>query len=44
MNLNIKIFCLKNASIGQRAEQTGATKAHHRPGSWSKTLTAGKFL
>ena len=30
--------------FGQRAEQTGATKAYHRPGSWGKTVTDGQFL
>ena len=36
-------FFVQNASIGQRAEQTGATKAYHRSGFWGKTLAAGQI-
>ena len=44
INLKIETFSLKSASIGQRAEQTGATKTHHRPGFGEKILATGQFL
>ena len=34
-------FCLKNVSIGQRAEQTDSANAYHRWGVWGKALATG---
>ena len=30
LNSKVSLFCLKNVLVGKRAEQSGATQAHHR--------------
>ena len=43
--LKAKMFCLKNASIGSRAKQSGATKSSHIDGSPGvKPFLLGDFL
>ena len=40
----LKTFCLKNASIRWRAEQSGATQSSHREGSGGEAAVAGRIF
>ena len=44
-DLEVKIFCLKNASIGWRTEQSGATQSFHIDGGLgANPSSAGQFF